>query len=105
MDIKAKNAHAWVEVYIDGVGWIPVEVTGASFDDSGDGNGGGAKPSVDDNTVKPVDCFKMYDGTPLTPRNEVQGLTKYTAMGYTYTVSVSGSQTDIGYGGARQKRR
>ena len=98
VDIKAKNAHAWVEVYIDGVGWIPVEVTGASFDDSGDGNGGGAKPSVDDNTVKPVDCFKMYDGTPLTPRNEVQGLTKYTAMGYTYTVSVSGSQTDIGYG-------
>ena len=98
VDIKAKNAHAWVEVYIDGVGWIPVEVTGASFDDSGDVNGGGAKPSVDDNTVKPVDCFKMYDGTPLTPRNEVQGLTKYTAMGYTYTVSVSGSQTDIGYG-------
>ena len=26
-DILAGNAHAWVEVYFDGIGWIPVEVT------------------------------------------------------------------------------
>lgn len=26
-DILAGNAHAWVEVYYDGIGWIPVEVT------------------------------------------------------------------------------
>ncbi len=27
--VKALDAHAWVEVYIDRVGWIPVEVTGS----------------------------------------------------------------------------
>lgn len=29
-DVKGKNAHAWVEVYQDGLGWLPVEVTGQS---------------------------------------------------------------------------
>lgn len=27
MDIKDTNAHAWVEVYLDYYGWVPVEVT------------------------------------------------------------------------------
>ena len=27
MDIKDTNAHAWVEIYEDGFGWIPIEVT------------------------------------------------------------------------------
>lgn len=100
VEIKAKNAHAWVEVYVDGVGWIPVEVTGSSPDSDPieDPNGSAVKPSVDDNTVKPVDCYKKYDGTPLTPRNELQGLSKYTSAGYTYEVTVTGSQTEIGYG-------
>lgn len=26
VDLTAKNAHAWVEVYVDGIGWLPVEV-------------------------------------------------------------------------------
>ena len=29
-DVRADAAHAWVEVYVDSVGWIPVEVTGRS---------------------------------------------------------------------------
>ena len=27
-DVTADSAHAWVEVYIDGLGWVPIEVTG-----------------------------------------------------------------------------
>lgn len=29
-DVRGENAHAWVEVYIDYLGWVPVEVTGSS---------------------------------------------------------------------------
>lgn len=27
MDIKDTNSHAWCEIYLDGFGWVPVEVT------------------------------------------------------------------------------
>lgn len=27
IEISCKNAHAWVEIYQDGIGWIPIEVT------------------------------------------------------------------------------
>ena len=30
VDVKGFQAHAWVEVYQDGLGWLPVEVTGQS---------------------------------------------------------------------------
>ena len=27
IDISGKNGHAWTEIYIDGLGWVPVEMT------------------------------------------------------------------------------
>lgn len=33
VEISDANAHAWVEVYSDGFGWVPVEVTPPSTDD------------------------------------------------------------------------
>ncbi|QHQ60783.1 hypothetical protein Ana3638_08365 [Anaerocolumna sedimenticola] len=36
IDIPDANAHAWVEIYVDGLGWVPVEVT-PGF--NGNGNG------------------------------------------------------------------
>lgn len=38
VDVRGENAHAWVEIYRDGIGWIPVEVTGQS----------GLSPTVED---------------------------------------------------------
>lgn len=33
VEVRQADEHAWVEVYIDGLGWVPVEVTGsAGFD-------------------------------------------------------------------------
>ena len=28
VDVTGADAHAWVEIYLDGLGWLPVEVTG-----------------------------------------------------------------------------
>ena len=29
--VNSDKAHAWVEIYLDGIGWIPVEVTGGGM--------------------------------------------------------------------------
>lgn len=36
IDIKRKNAHAWPEIYIDGVGFVPIEVCGNYLDIMGE---------------------------------------------------------------------
>ncbi len=41
-DVKVGDGHAWVEVYVYGVGWVCVEVTGGSGDGTGEGPGGGS---------------------------------------------------------------
>lgn len=40
VEVRRLNEHAWVEVYIDGTGWLPVEVTPGSADGSGEGSSG-----------------------------------------------------------------
>jgi hypothetical protein len=41
VDVTSEKKHAWVEIYLDGLGWLPVEVTGSSDSGEGDGEGGG----------------------------------------------------------------
>ncbi|MBQ8407372.1 MAG: transglutaminase domain-containing protein [Clostridia bacterium] len=118
--------HAWVEVYIDGVGWIQVEVTGGDGGGSGnsgecqgdcvcDGNcsGGGGSGSGNGGSdsdellelgefeIMPVPQFKIYDGMPLKPNGNIimgDALNALVEQGYTYEVEVSGEQTFPGIG-------
>ena len=134
-EVKANQAHAWVEVYIDGIGWLPIEVTGSSSDgsegsgaggiggmegsggglggSSGNGSGGsgsgsggsgsgaggsgsgsgGSGGSLDNEnsnatTIRPRTTYHKYDGNLAYPENLVDGLTKLTSQGFTYSVTV-----------------
>ncbi len=98
-DITDVNAHAWVEVYCDGIGWIPVEVTGG-YDGGVLGGvlGGEFNEEIDGKphlALTSYDASKVYDGTPLS-------LPKYYISkgelrpGHTIEVEMSASITEVG---------
>ena len=104
VEITNLKGHAWVEVYMDGVGWIQVEVTGPGgiggleFEIDGPNN---EEPDTEDPenpekiklTIRPKDQFKVFDGTPLYAKDEIvipAALRDLMKMGYTFDVSVSG---------------
>lgn len=91
-EVNSDSGHAWVEIYIDGVGWIPVEVTGG---------GGNHNPPLPTLEITPTYQSKPFDGTPLYAVNEIDidpALSELLKQGYTYEVSVSGERTEIGRG-------
>ncbi len=96
-NVTAKQAHAWVEVYIDGVGWIMVEVTGSSSS----GDGGSDQPeTLGKLTLTPATIKKKYDGTPLdaslVESPVLNGFHEWEKKGYTYEVVLSGVRTEAG---------
>jgi transglutaminase-like putative cysteine protease len=112
-EVTADKGHAWVEVYIDGMGWMMVEVTGGGpGGGSGGGSGGGPGGSsggnpgdAPDNNGKskleifPETVYKKYDGTPLYSNGRVYGTelkNLMTNFGYYYEVEITGSRTDYG---------
>lgn len=108
VDVTSMNAHAWVEAYIDGMGWVCVEVTG-SGNGSGNGSGGGSGSGSGSGSgggsgkmqvvVKPVDIDKVYDGVELLAPEKLEGndvWDKLVNRGFGYKVTVNGSRTEIG---------
>ena len=91
LDITSDDAHAWVEVYIDGRGWMYVEVTGSSVIQP---------PPKDDPiyevTLRPENAEQKYDGTTLVPSGRLDGFEEFEAKGYSYAAEVEGSQTELG---------
>ncbi len=108
VEITGKQAHAWVEIYIKGLGWVDMEVTAGGV---GGGGGNGGDDSDDgpidfgDGSmgfeVKPIDVKKVYDKTPLYAKSEVEMNEKLRSLsdnGYYWDVTVAGSQTEYGIG-------
>lgn len=98
VEVDRSRIHAWVEVYIDGVGWIEIEATG----NNGFGlNGSGGRPQKQEITVKPSYQCKTYDNkvlnaTPIIEYDPV--LNELASMGYYWSVNVSGSINKVGRG-------
>ena len=85
--VKGSDAHAWVEVYVDGLGWQKVEVTGSS-DEQPD------RPVVE---LQLPDVELLFnDEYQPYPTDQIRGFEEYEAMGYRFEVTVYPSELRIG---------
>lgn len=65
ISVKDYNAHAWVEVYFDGIGWIPIDFTPSS----GIGYNAYSRQAINQPTVSPAPTQKTTP-TPLAENTE-----------------------------------
>ncbi|MGI6237791.1 MAG: transglutaminase domain-containing protein [Candidatus Excrementavichristensenella sp.] len=77
--VLGKNAHAWVEIYFEGVGWLPFDPTPGSGDSyhppRGDqpGDGGDEDPGEEPGPEEPEDPEEEPGPTPDPPATEETG--------------------------------
>ena len=92
--VDTSMAHAWVEVYIDGLGWINIDPTGAASND-GEEEEPEAPVATEKLVFKSMMLSKEFDGKPLTGAIAMlkEGV---LAKGHTPKFSFSGTQTEIG---------
>lgn len=89
--IYGEQAHAWVEVYVDGIGWVNVEVTG---------NGSPATGTDGPITlnISPEYTGQIYtEGAVLYAKQSVSGFSSLAQDGYSYSVQIDGESRGLGY--------
>ncbi len=84
--LKGKNAHAWAELYFEGIGWIPFDATpsgAAPADSSGIGTG---SSGYDPEPTMPIPSRAPSTSVPIPTKEE--GLTLERLLGYLWVVPV-----------------
>ena len=67
VDVLQANEHAWVEVYLDGLGWIPVEVTGSGGVTEPAPQESAVTETPDAETAPPLESTEPNDGEESAP--------------------------------------
>jgi len=82
--VTDEQAHAWVEIYINGFGWVPIEVTS-----------GTNKINI---TAAPASVIEVYEtGKVITATSVIfSGFSSYALQGYTYQATFSGILSEPG---------
>ncbi len=96
--IVGGRAHAWVEVYIQGIGWMYVEVTGSDGSGNGGGGNGGNGGGPMKLTLTPQTTRYKYSGNGkiFSANQVISGFDELTKMGYSYKVVISGTRKEPG---------
>ena len=95
--VDSHMGHAWVEVYVDGIGWIMVEVTGSSNEEDDDEE----KP-IEIKGIAPAYVSRKYEEgmvlnhTGVLTASPGYSLDVLTKKGYSYEVTISGTLTSPG---------
>ncbi len=88
IEVKDGDGHAWVEVYFDNLGWVPVEVTGTMSSGSGDD---------EKVTITPKSVYVKYsEGMDVVDLTEVTYDSYLTKAGFHVEATISGSSNEIG---------
>ncbi len=125
-DVTGLEGHAWVEVYLDGIGWVQVEVTGSADGSGGDGDNEGEGEDEGEDIEQPdepeppeedpfdpnlipirVYLYKVqafYNGTPLEYYPDdwkyaeimIDGEYVRIPENWTFELNLVGSLTDAG---------
>lgn len=92
--VTGDMAHAWVEIYLNGMGWIPIEVTGGG---SGIGGGSGGESKIKISAM-PMQVVEPYALGKTIFASDVAffGFKDYEARGYTYSATFTGELSTIG---------
>ena len=67
VDVLQANEHAWVEVYLDGLGWIPVEVTGSGGVTEPAPQEAAVTETPGEETAPPLEITEPNDGEESAP--------------------------------------
>lgn len=90
--VSTDQAHAWVEIYIDGFGWVPIEVTGGG---PSQGDFGERSEEI---IVTPIPVKEIFEvGKVIRPIEiDISGSTKFRYGEYTYDVVLEGELSTPG---------